>query len=76
MAVMNLQNDGNQVLQFCNQLVQEWVTSVSAGTWAKDDLFGMSSELTWLHCFGLAVGDLSHLQVNQLRWRYSNLIWM
>ena len=30
MAVMNLQNDGT-LLQFWNQLVQEWVASVSAG---------------------------------------------
>ena len=53
MAVMNLQNDGKQVLRFCSQFVQEWVASVSAGAGVKHDLFWISSELTWLHCFGL-----------------------
>ena len=74
--VMKLQNDGKQMLQFCNQFVQEWVASVSAGAGVKHDLFWISSELAWLHCFGLFVGDLSQLQVNQLRRNYSNLTYM
>ena len=39
MAVMNFQNDGKQVLQFCNQCVQEWVASVSAAAGVKQGLF-------------------------------------
>ena len=38
MAVMNLQNDGKQVMRLCNQFVQEWVPSVSAGAGVKHDL--------------------------------------
>ena len=49
MAVMNRQNDGKQGLLFCNQFLQEWVASVSAGAGVTHDLFLISS-LFWTLC--------------------------